>query len=65
MANRIFPGILFYPDKYSYLVEMLKNAVFRKRRDVESDPAYKQVIPYVILVHQTYVFSYRLGQTPE
>lgn len=43
-------------------MELLKNAEFKKRVEVESDPAYKQIIPYVILVHHSEVFSYCRGK---
>lgn len=34
---------------------------FRPRSEVEHDPAYKQLIPYVMLTHRGSVFHYRRG----
>lgn len=34
---------------------------FRARRDVETDPSFKQLIPYVVLTHGGQSFHYRRG----
>jgi predicted NUDIX family phosphoesterase len=36
---------------------------FRPRCEVETDPAYKQLIPYLILKHHDSLFHYRRGAT--
>lgn len=63
-----FQGLCF--DTARYLPSIFaprwaraSGSLFLPRSDVESDPAYKQLIPYVILVHPSgYIYSYlRLG----
>ncbi|HEY7837115.1 MAG TPA: hypothetical protein VIC54_00795 [Terriglobales bacterium] len=39
-----------------------RNSRFLPRAAAEEDPSWKQVIPYVILVHEDKVFCYRRGQ---
>jgi predicted NUDIX family phosphoesterase len=36
---------------------------FRARNEVESDPAYKQLIPYIVLKHGNTLFHYRRGSS--
>jgi predicted NUDIX family phosphoesterase len=59
----------FSSDVDRYLPELLnpKNTSFRPRHEVEEDPGFKQLIPYVILRHQhpaqgTTVFEYTRGK---
>jgi predicted NUDIX family phosphoesterase len=48
-----------------YRTALLDRAVytFRPRREVETDPAFKQLIPYVVLTCEDRVFHYRRGAT--
>jgi predicted NUDIX family phosphoesterase len=59
----------FSPDAERYLCELLSpaNTSYRPRPDVEQDPSYKQLIPYVIFQHRdaagrTTVFQYTRGK---
>ena len=38
------------------------NFSFRPRSEVETDPSFKQLIPYVVLMHGDQVFHYRRGR---
>jgi predicted NUDIX family phosphoesterase len=58
----------FCGDVGRYLPELLspENTIYRSRREVENDPDYKQLIPYVIFCHRDQggvrrVFQYTRG----
>jgi predicted NUDIX family phosphoesterase len=53
----------FRPADVDYHTALLNPAVytFRPRSEVETDPAFKQLIPYVVLVSGHAVFHYRRG----
>ncbi len=53
----------FRPANTEYHTAILNSAVytFRSRSEVETDPAFKQLIPYVVLVSGPSVFHYRRG----
>ena len=58
----------FTPDVESYLGELLsaKNTSYRPRAEMESDPSFKQLIPYVIFRYRdpdgaVSLFQYRRG----
>lgn len=53
----------FSPDYEHYLPTLLDpaNTSFQPRSTVESDPTFKQIIPYCIFVHNGEVFYYRRG----
>jgi len=55
----LFQGFNFDLDKY--LVAIEREHRFLRRSEVEEDPNYKQLIPYVILHHNNTIFSYRRG----
>ena len=57
-----FQGLSLDRKKFAELMSMLGEAEFKRRADAETDPAYKQIIPYVILAHHADVFSYRRGK---
>jgi len=57
-----FQGISFDTQKIIELIEDPKITLFKRRKDVEEDQNYKQVIPYVILRHKESIFSYRRGK---
>jgi predicted NUDIX family phosphoesterase len=61
-AVGVFHG--FCPRVQDYLPRLLDPNVlsFRPRADVETDPSFKQIIPYVILRHGDQVFHYTRGQ---
>ena len=51
-VDRYFPGVVSDP-----------HCEFVRRSDAETDPAYKQVIPYVIFAYEDSVFAYRRGKS--
>lgn len=57
-----FQGLSFNLDKYLDIILNPKNHTFIKRKDAESDPTYKQLIPYAILHCNEKVFVYRRGK---
>jgi predicted NUDIX family phosphoesterase len=57
-----FQGISFEVNKYLDLILNPKNHTFLKRKDAETDPAYKQLIPYALLHCGSDVFVYRRGK---
>lgn len=52
----------FEPDYEKYADALIGNAFFCQRRYVETNPRYKQLIPYVILMYDNMVFEYRRGK---
>jgi predicted NUDIX family phosphoesterase len=58
-----FQGFSGEADRY--LASLLAPGLgsFRARRDVEDDPGFKQIIPYVIFRSADVVFTYRRGKT--
>jgi predicted NUDIX family phosphoesterase len=57
-----FQGLSFELDKYLDIILSPKNHTFLKRKDAESNPAYKQLIPYALLQFQDTFFVYRRGK---
>jgi predicted NUDIX family phosphoesterase len=57
-----FQGISLELDKYLDIILNPKNHTFMKRKDAESDPAYKQLIPYALLHCGDTIFVYRRGK---
>jgi predicted NUDIX family phosphoesterase len=57
-----FQGLSFELDKYLDIILNPKNHTFIKRKEAESNPAYKQLIPYAILHNNGKVFIYRRGK---
>lgn len=57
-----FQGLLFEPE--SYLSELLARGqnFFMPRAQAESDPAHKQIIPYVLMAHRGRVLHYVRGK---
>ena len=53
----------FRPDEDGYRAAVLDPAAyqFRPRSEVETEPAFKQLIPYVVLRHGDALFHYRRG----
>ena len=53
----------FHPDASRYLEALLSpdRAEFRPRAQVEDDPSFKQIIPYVVLRSGNLVFCYTRG----
>jgi predicted NUDIX family phosphoesterase len=58
----LFQGLSFELDKYLDIIINPKNHTFLKRKDAESNPAYKQLIPYALLQFKDTIFVYRRGK---
>src|SRR5260221_14229219 len=54
----------FCPRVDDYLLRILepRNLSYRPRSEVESDPSFKQIIPYVVLRWKDQVFHYTRGK---
>ncbi len=57
-----FHGLNFDADRYLPSMLARENNSFMPRSRAESDPAFKQLIPYVLLVHGGRVLSYVRGK---
>jgi predicted NUDIX family phosphoesterase len=57
-----FQGISFEVDKYLEIILNPKNHTFIKRKDAETNPAYKQLIPYALFLCENSFFVYRRGK---
>jgi predicted NUDIX family phosphoesterase len=57
-----FQGLSFELDKYLDIILNPKNHTFLKRKDAESNPSYKQLIPYALLQFKDTIFVYRRGK---
>src|SRR5689334_13014133 len=61
----VFHGFLGDPSRVEkYVVRLLdpKNLRYRPRSEMETDPSFKQIIPYVVLNHNGQVFHYTRGK---
>ena len=57
-----FQGISLEMDKYLDIILNPKNHTYIKRKDAETNPAYKQLIPYALLNCKDKLFVYRRGK---
>jgi predicted NUDIX family phosphoesterase len=57
-----FQGLNFEPGQYLPALLARENNFFMPRSAAETDPAYKQIIPYVLLVHERRVLHYVRGK---
>jgi len=59
----LFQG--FCPRPQDYLPRLLdpRHLSYRPRSEVETDPSFKQLIPYVVLRHADQLFHYTRGQS--
>jgi predicted NUDIX family phosphoesterase len=57
-----FQGLNFQPENYLNLLLSRGNNFFFPRAQAENDPAYKQIIPYVLLAFQDRVLHYVRGK---
>ena len=57
-----FQGISFELNKYLDIILNPINHTFLKRKDAETNPAFKQLIPYALLHCGSDVFIYRRGK---
>jgi len=57
-----FHGLNFEPDKYLKAILSRGSNFFIPRPEAESNPAYKQIIPYALIVFQNTVLHYVRGK---
>jgi predicted NUDIX family phosphoesterase len=57
-----FEGFSADFQKFENLMRILEKAIYKKRKEIEDDPKYKQIIPYVLLFCNNNLFSYRRGK---
>lgn len=57
-----FHGLCFSPEKYLRALLSRGNNFFMPRAAAENDPAYKQIIPYALIVHGRTVLYYVRGK---
>jgi predicted NUDIX family phosphoesterase len=57
-----FQGLSFEPEKYLSAILLRGNNFFLPRAQAEQDPAYKQIIPYVLTLFQNTVLHYVRGK---
>lgn len=58
----MFQGLAFDTDRYLGKIFVQGVPRFMPRSQAEIDPSYKQIIPYVIMVHENKVLSYIRGR---
>src|SRR6267143_3162913 len=57
-----FHGLNFEPEKYLKAILSRGSNFFIPRPEAESNPAYKQIIPYALIVFQNTVLHYVRGK---
>src|SRR5437016_182388 len=57
-----FQGLTFEPEKYLRAILSRGNNFFIPRSQAESDPTFKQIIPYALIVFQNSVLHYVRGK---
>jgi predicted NUDIX family phosphoesterase len=57
-----FQGLNFEPDKYLSVILSRGNNLFLPRDQAEQNPAYKQIIPYALIVFDNTVLHYVRGK---
>jgi predicted NUDIX family phosphoesterase len=57
-----FQGLSFDVEKYLPVLLNPENHIYKQRKQVETDPDFKQLIPYVIFHSGREVFTYRRGK---
>jgi predicted NUDIX family phosphoesterase len=58
----MFQGLCFEVDRYLPALLSRENNFFMRRPEAEEDPSFKQIIPYVLLVHEGRVLHYVRGK---
>jgi len=58
----VFQGLSLEVEKYLPVVTSASRLVYRNRSDAEQDKRYKQLIPYVLLIHNDKILRYRRGR---
>ena len=57
-----FQGLNFEPEKYLKVILLRGNNLFLPRDQAEQNPAYKQIIPYALIVFENRVLHYVRGK---
>src|SRR5438874_5458135 len=57
-----FQGLNFEPEKYLSAILLRGNNLFLPRDEAEQNPAYKQIIPYALIVFENRVLHYVRGK---
>src|SRR5205085_2337779 len=57
-----FQGIQFESKRYLPILLARGNISFQPRSEMEENPAFKQIIPYVVLSHAGRIFHYTRGK---
>src|SRR5437879_7484488 len=57
-----FQGLSFEPEKYLSVILSRGNNFFIPRSQAESDPTFKQIIPYALIVFQNSLLHYVRGK---
>src|SRR5437762_4681647 len=60
-----FQGLSLEVEKYLPAVTSPANLLYLNRSEAENDRRYKQLIPYVLLIHDDQVLRYRRGRSGE
>ncbi len=47
-----------FNDKVDFYSRILKNNIFARRIELESNPNYKQIIPYAVIINNKKIFSF-------
>jgi predicted NUDIX family phosphoesterase len=58
----VFQGLSLDVEKFLSVVTAPANLVYLNRSDAEVDRRYKQLIPYVLILHQGKILRYRRGK---
>jgi len=58
----VFQGISLEFEKYLTVVTAVSKLVYLNRSEAEQDKRYKQLIPYVLLIHNDKILRYRRGK---
>jgi len=58
----VFQGLSLEVEKYLPVVTASANLVYRNRSEAELDKAFKQLIPYVLLISDNKILRYRRGK---
>jgi predicted NUDIX family phosphoesterase len=54
-----------FNSNVNLFLELLKNPEnfqFKKRNEIESDPSFKQIIPYIVITYNNTILSYQRGK---
>src|SRR5208282_2466277 len=58
----VFQGLSLEVEKYLPVVTSASQLVYLNRSDAEQDKRYKQLIPYVLMIHDDKILRYRRGK---